>query len=241
MTPLKDGAVCMVVAGKIFKLSEPLALDEIASRLENYHFEEDYEEGDYKFTLLTEVVGLLLKKNTLSGVYSHDYVIHVFHRGKVAPLPRTVEALFSFSQVEDTTFLTVVEKKRVANFIANKLSGILFEKVGGIVEARIPPETLREFHLKNPEDTKITFFDNVDIPNVNKLSLYGPDLINTSLFEDYTKHGDLWYVVARSKEMGYVVGVTRDASVTIFNLADKSKYVEYVNKEIYPLVLVSSR
>jgi hypothetical protein len=231
----------MVVAGKIFKLSEPLALDEIASRLENYHFEEDYEEGDYKFTLLTEVVGLLPKKNTLSGVYSHDFVIHVFHRGKVAPLPRTVEALFSFSQVEDTTFLTVVEKKRLANFIANKLSEILFEKVGGIVEARIPPETLREFHLKNPEDTKITFFDNVDIPNVNKLSLYGPDLINTSLFEDYTKHGDLWYVVARSKETGYVVGVTRDASVTVFNLADKSKYVEYVNKEIYPLVLVSSR
>ena len=230
----------MVVAGKIFRLSEPLALDEIASRLENYHFEEDYEEGDYKFTLLTEVVGLLPKKNTLSGVYSHDFVIHVFHRGKVAPLPRTVEALFSFSQVEDTTFLTVVEKKRVANFIANKLSEILFEKVGGIVEARIPPETLREFHLKNPEDTKITFFDNVDIPNVNKLSLYGPDLINTSLFEDYTKHGDLWYVVARSKETGYVVGVTRDASVTIFNLTDKNKYVEYVNKEIYPIILAGT-
>jgi len=227
----------MVVAGKIFKLSEPLGLDEVASRLENYHFEEDYEEGDYKFTLLTEVVSLLPKENMLSGVYSHDYVIHVFHRGKMAPLPRTVEALFSFTQVEGTIFLAVVEKKRVANFIANKLSEILFEKVGRIVEARIPPETLRAFHLKNPEDTKITFFDNVDIPNVNKLSLYGPDLINSSLFEDYTKHGDLWYVVARSKETGYVVGVTRDASVTIFNLADKNKYVEYVAKEIYPIIL----
>jgi hypothetical protein len=231
----------MVVAGKIFKLSEPLALGEVASRLENYHFEEEYEEGDYKFTLLTEVVGLLPKGNTLSGVYSHDYVIHVFHRGKVAPLPRTVEALFSFAQVEDTTFLAVVEKKRLANFIANKLSELLFEKVGGIVEARIPPETLRAFHLRNPEDTKITFFDNVDIPNVNKLSLYRPDLINTSLFEDYTKHGDLWYVVARSKETGYVVGVTRDASVTIFNLADKNKYVEYIAKEIYPIILESTR
>ena len=106
-------------------------------------------------------------------------------------------------------------------------------------EYRLKP--LRDFHHKNPEDTKITFFDNVDIPNVNKLSLYGPDLINTSLFEDYTKHGDLWYVVARSKETGYVVGVTRDASVTIFNLAEKSKYVEYVNKEIYPLILASVR
>jgi hypothetical protein len=231
----------MVVAGKVFRLSEPLTLDEIASRLEGYLVEEPYEEGDYKFTLVTEVVGLLPKpdENMLKGVYSHDYVIHVFHRGKVAPLPRTIEALFSFAQREDSTFLTVVEKKRLANFIANKLSEILFDRVGGIVEARIPPETLRDFHLKNPEDTKITFFDNVDIPNVNKLSLYGPDLINTSIFEDYCKHGDLWYVVARAKEYGYVVGITRDASVTIFNLTDKEKYLEYVAKEVYPLILKS--
>jgi hypothetical protein len=227
----------MVVAGKIFRLSEQLPVADVAVKLDGYRTEEPYEEGDYNFTLVTEVVGLLPKASTLSGVYSHDYVMHVFHRGKTAPLPRTVEALFSFAQVDGTVFLTIVEKKRVANFIANKLSELLFDKVGGIVEARIPPETLREFHLKNPEDTKITFFDNVDIPNVNKLSLYGPDLINTTLFEDYTKHGDLWYVVARSKETGYVVGVTRDASVTIFNLADKSKYIEYVNKEIYPVIL----
>ncbi|MCW4054769.1 MAG: hypothetical protein NWE84_07635 [Candidatus Bathyarchaeota archaeon] len=227
----------MVVAGKIFRLTEQLPVADVAAKLEDYRIEEAYEEGDYSFALVTEVAGLLPKENTLSGVYSHDYVMHVFHRGKTAPLPRTVEALFSFAQVGDATFLTIVEKKRVANFVANKLSEILFRKVGGVVEARIPPETLRDFHLENPEDTKITFFDNVDIPNVNKLSLYGPDLINASLFEDYMKHGDLWYVVARSKETGYVVGVTRDASVTIFNLADKIKYVEYVNKEIYPIIL----
>ena len=227
----------MVVAGKIFKLAELLLVSEIAAKLDGYRTEETYEEGDYSFPIVTEVVGLLPKGNTVSGVYSHDYVLHVFHRGKESPLPRTVEALFSFAEVEDTVFLTVVEKKRVANFIANKLSEILFEKVGNIVEARIPPETLREFHLQNREDTKITFFDNVDIPNVDKLSLYGPDLINTSLFDDYTKHGDLWYVVARSKATGYVVGITRDASVTIFNLADKQKYVDYVTKEIYPVIL----
>jgi len=227
----------MVVAGKIFTLAEPLSLAEAGSMLEGHRTEELYEEGDYKFTLVTEVVGLLPRKNMLKGVYSHDHVINVFHRGKVMPLPRTVEAIFSFAEHEDVMFLTVVEKKSLANFMANKLSEILFEKKGGVVEARISPETLREFHLKNPEDTKITFFDNVDIPNVNKLSLYGPDLINTSLFEDYGKHGDLWYIVARSKKYGYVVGVTRDASVTIFNLADKEKYLEYVTTEIYPLTM----
>jgi hypothetical protein len=227
----------VVVAGKIFRLSELLSLAEVASRLEGYHVEESYEEGDYKFTLVTEVVGLLPKENMLRGVYSHDYVIHVFHRGKVVPLPRTVEALFSFAQRGDATFLTIVEKKRLANFIANKLSEILFDRMGGVLEARIPPETLREFHLKNPEETKVTFFDNVDIPNVNKLSLYGPDLMGTSLFEDYCKHGDLWYVVARSREYGYVVGVTRDASVVVFNLTDKERYLEYVVREVYPLIM----
>jgi hypothetical protein len=227
----------LVVAGKVFRLSEQLSIADIVSKLEGYHVEEEYEEGDIKLALVTEVVGLLPKDNALKGIYSHDFILHVFHRGKMTPLPRTVEALFSFAEHEGTTFLTVVEKKRMANFVANKLSEMLFEKVGGVLEARISPETLREFHLKNPEETKITFFDNVDIPNVNKLSLYGPDLVNTSLFEDYGKHGDLWYVVARSKGFGYVVGITRDASVTIFNLAEgeKDKYLEYTTKQIHPL------
>lgn len=231
----------MVVAGKIFKLSEPLAVAEIASKLNGYHKEENFQEEEYSFPLVTEVAGLLPRGKTVTGIYSHDYVLHVFHRGKTSPLPRTVEAMFSFAETDSQVFLTVVEKKRIANFIANKLSEILFEKVGSIVEARISPETLREFHLKNKEDTKITFFDNVDIPNVDKLSLYGPDLINTSLFEDYTKHGDLWYVVARSKGTGYVVGITRDASVTVFNSTDKQKYVEYVTKEIYPIILAGGK
>ncbi len=231
----------MVVAGKIFRLSDQILLPEIASKLDKFHVEEKYEEDDHDLQLLTEIVSLLPKENTLTGIYSHDYVIHVFHRGKMSPLPRTVEAMFSFTQQKDNVFLTVVEKKRMANFVANKLSEILFEKIGGIVEARIAPETLKDFHFKNPEDTKISFFDNVDIPNINKLSIYGPDLTNTQLFDDYAKHGDLWYVVARSKRTGYVVGITREASVTIFNLADRAKFVEYVNKEIYPLILSASK
>ena len=226
----------MVVAGKIFRLTQPMSIANIAAKLNGYHFEGDFEEGDYKFKMVSEVTDLAPKRSILTGVYSTDYVIRVFHRGTTAPLPRTVEATFSFAHEGDTTFLTVVERKRVANLVANKLSEILFDKVGGIVISRIAPETLKLFHDKNPEDTKITFFDNVDIPNVDKLSLYGPDLNNTSLFDDYLKHGNLWYVVARSKDTGYVVGITREASVTIFNLADKNKFIEYVAKEIYPII-----
>jgi hypothetical protein len=228
----------LVTAGKVFRLSESVSLVDVAEKLKGYHTEEEFEEGDYKFELVTEVMNLTPKADSVTGVYSHDYVLHVFHRGKVVPLPKTVEAMFRFGQRGRQLFLTVVEKKRLANFIANKLSEIVFERVGGIVEARIAPETLRGFHTKNPENTKITFFDNVDIPNVDKLSLYGPDLVGTSLFDEYSKHGDLWYIVARAREYGYVVGVTRDTSVVIFNLADKNKFLEYVSKEIYPLVIL---
>ena len=227
----------MVVAGKIFRVSGSVPISNIATKLSGYHVEENYEEAEHKFKLVTEISGLDNKRNMLNGTFVSDSVIHVLHRGTSAPLPQTVEAAFSFAQVEKTTFLTIVEKKRVANLIANKLSEILFQKIGIILQVRIPPKILSEFHHKNREDTKITFFDNVDIPNVNKLSLYGPDLINTSLFEDYAKHGDLWYVVARSKETSYVVGITRDASVTIFNTAEKNKYIEYIAKEIYPIIL----
>jgi len=227
----------LVTAGKVFRLAEAVTLPNVAVKLKGFRTEEDYEEGDYKFTLVTEIMNLMPSANSVTGVYSHDYILHVFHRGKVVPLPRTVEAMFSFAQHRKRVFLTVVEKKRLANFIANKLNDIIFEKVRGIVEARIAPETLRGFHSKNPEDTKITFFDNVDIPNVDKLSLYGPDLVSTSLFDEYSKHGDLWYIVARAREYGYVVGVTRDASVVVFNLTDKNKFVEYVTKEIYPLIV----
>src|SRR3989304_10611773 len=228
----------MVTGGKVFRVAESISLSDVASKLKGYRTQEDYEEGDFKFTLVTEIMNLTLQENTVLGVYSHDYVLHIFHRGKVVPLPKTIEAMFNFAQFKKQLFLTVVEKKRIANFIANKLSEIIFEKGGGVIEARISPETLKGFHIKNPEDTKITFFDNVDIPNVDKLSLYGPDLVGTTLFDEYSKHGDLWYIVARAREYGYVVGVTRDASVVVFNLTDKNKFLEYVAKEIYPLITI---
>jgi hypothetical protein len=106
----------MVVAGKFFRLSSPLSPAEVASRLEGYRSEEPYEEGDYKFTLVTEIVGLLSRVNMVKGVYLHDHVLQVSYRGKINPTARTVEALFSFAQHGDTTFLAIVEKKRVANF-----------------------------------------------------------------------------------------------------------------------------
>ncbi len=226
----------MVVAGKIFRLAEDLPTSEIKSSLSDYHIEEAFEEGEYRFPLLKEVSALRAEGKGIRGLYSHDFVTRIYHRGQVIPQPRTIEALIDFQVTALGTFLTVLEKKRRANFIATQLSRVIYARSDAILEARISPETLREFHAKNPEETKIIFFDNVDIPNIDKLSLYGTDLIDTKLFEDYSKHGDPWYIVYRSKQTGLLVGITRNCSVTAFSLRDKEQFIDYVHNEVLPLI-----
>ena len=161
-------------------------------------------------------------------------MVHNYHRGKVLPSPATKEVLFAFMTLEDRIYLTVVHKKAIANRVANRLSEIVFGEMGVIVETRILPETLKEFHLENSESTKVIFFENMDIPNINKLSLYGPDIVGTSLFKEYDSMGDPWYVLTKSKRYGHTVGLVRDGSVTLFNNVDQGQYLQYIKEDILP-------
>ncbi len=226
----------MVLAAKVFLLREETDLETLVMKLRDYRVNDVFEQDDYRIPLLTEVRDLSLKGDSLEGVFARDQVMFIPHRGKVVPVPKTLEAPFVFSQRGDKFLLTVLEKKERANNIANELSKILFIIAGRIVEARITPEVLRKFHEDNSEDTKVIFFDNVDMPNVTKLSLYGSELGNTALYNDYLNHGKIWYTVLRSRKYGYVVGVTRNAVVTVFSRAEPSDLNTYVSNEIFPLI-----
>lgn len=218
-------------------MKSPLPLTDIETKLRGFSKREAYVEGEFKVDLLTEITDLIKGEGEITGIYSSDFVDHVFHRGKVVPVPGTVEATFSLSEFIDRTYLVILEKKEKANRIANDLSQLLYGSAGSILEVGIPPESLYSFHLENPQGTKITFFDHIDVPNVNKMSLYGPDIIGTSLFDEYRKHGDLWYVVIQSKKEGYVVGVTRRGCVVVFSKVTAAEYLSYVRREIFPLIL----
>jgi len=225
----------MPTAGKAFVSTEYLPLPDLSVNLEGFKVEETYEEGEVEFDLVTEVVNLSLVEDTLTGLYSYDYMVHHYHRGQITASPATKEVLFAFTEFEDLIYLIVVDKKVIANRVANRLSEVAFGEMGVIVEARILPETLKEFHLANPESTRVIFFENMDIPNVNKLSLYGPDLTGTSLFDEYAARGDPWYILTRSRKHGHTVGLVRDGSVTIFNTVDQGQYLQYVKDEVLPM------
>ncbi len=226
----------MVTAGKVFIVKEEIGIDGIAPKLKDFKTEEIQKFDDHELKLITEISDLRVVADVLQGRYSEDQVITIYHRGERVPTIRTVEAPFTFSDYKGRTFLTVLEKKMQANSIANQISKILFMTTGYVIEARISPDVMREFHEQNFEDTKVIFFDNVDIPNVNKLSLYGSGLADTTLYNDYCSHGNVWYIVIKPKEYGFIVGITRDGVVTIFSRVEKDDFIKYVSDEIYPLI-----
>lgn len=226
----------MVLAGKIFRVREKVGLDSLIAKLKDFKKEEIYVEENFRYSLTAEVQRLGRTSLGLEGVLSFDKILHVPHRGNLVPVPKTFLAPFLFTEYKEKLFLTILEKKWRANNFANLLSEALFITVGYIVEVKIPAENLRNYHEENPEGTKVIFFSNVDIPNVRKLSLYGASLANASLYGEFLSHGNIWYVVVTSKRYGYVVGITGNGIVTIFNRIEPKDFLTYATEEVFPLI-----
>ena len=225
----------MVLAAKVFSVREQTDLDLLASKLKSFKQEQKTSVEETEFDLVSEVIGLSSSKDVLEGTFSFDTVFVIKHRGKPVPVPRTFEAPFSFDLFGKKLYLTIFEKKNRANNIANQMSKTLYMSLGQIVEARIQPEVLKSFAEENGGN-KIVFFDQVDLPSISKLSLYGEELGSTSLYNDYLQHGQIWYAVVKSRKYGYVVGVTRNCVVTCFSRTDMPEFKGYVRNEIMSLI-----
>ena len=226
----------MVLAGKVFNVRGKIELDTIVAKLKGYQVEKAFEYENRSIMLLTEIKDFTITERSVQCTLSQDQVFNIYHRGQLIPTPKTIEAPIVFIQNKESLMLIVLEKKQLANSIANLLSKILFITTGNIVESRIKSSTLKNFHEINYEDTKVIFFDDVDVPSISKLSLYGSELANTSLYAEYLTHGNIWYVVTKSKEYGYVIGLTRNSVVTAFSQVGKPEFLDYIIKEILPLV-----
>jgi len=218
-------------------VDDDIDLHTIAGKLKGFKSEEKLEGED--ISLITEIKDLHLTEDSLFGTFIQDQLMDVYHHGERVHVPSTSEAPFFFVEQDaqkGRIVLAIMDKKARANNIANQLSKILFITTGKIVEVRIEPARFVRFHEDNFEDTKVIFFDDVDIPNVKKLSLYGSALGDTSLYVDHLKHGKIWYVVLKSKRYGMVVGITRNGVVTIFSKATKDDFINYVRDEIIGLI-----
>ena len=234
----------MVLPAKIFEIKEEVNLGLVAGKLRDFREEEVYQtERKEILNLVAEILDLKFEKNVVSGVFSRDFVHRSRYRRKLVEDLVTEEAPFWIKRFGDRAFLIVMApsgatgvKKLLTGYLANKLSEVLFIKRGAIVEVRISNETLRELHESNPQATKLVWFDDVDIPGVEKLCLAGSDLADTEFYHDYTEHGKIWYVVFEVRKQGIVVGISRKSVVTLFSKSTRDEFINYISEEFLKLI-----
>jgi hypothetical protein len=234
----------MVLPAKIFEIKEEVNFGLMIQKLKDFREEESYEKSDGEtVNLVTEILDLSLKENLVFGVFSTDFVRGRYYRRKLVEAPVTEEALFWITRFEKRTFLIVVApsvargvKKLLTSHVANKLSRVLFITARAIVEVRIPHETLKDLHESNPQATRLIWFDQIDIPGVEKLCLAGSDLADTQLYHDYLEHGQIWYVVFEAQKRGIVVGITRNCVVTLFSKSTKDDLINYIREDFLALI-----
>ncbi len=228
----------MPVSAKIFLQQEDESFEDMAEKLKGWREVETFE-GDEDFELLANIEEVGYDDEELQGTYLYDSVVQHFWRGTHSTTPFTTAAPFVFTEQDGQKFLIVMAPKRVANRVANKLSDIIYGVQGAIVEPVIRSDRFEKFQ-DGTEATKIMLFDDIDIPNIDKATLYGGDGGNvqqTNIYGDFVAHGRPWYMVAKTKAKGWTVGIVRDGTVVVFNTIDKEHFIEFLKEDIFPMTM----
>lgn len=226
----------MVLPVKVFEIKEKVDSALLLWKLKDFREEEVYKpENGKSLNLLTEILDLKSEKGVVTGVFSKDFVRENFFRREAVEMAVTEETPFWITTSGERSFLVVLApsvargvKKLLTNYVANKLSKALFINPQTILEVRISHETLKRLHESNPQATKLIWFDDVDIPGIEKLCLAGSDLTDSTLYHDYLQHGKIWYVVFEDQKHGMMVGITRNCVVTLFSKSSVDDFIKYV-------------
>ncbi|TRO51975.1 hypothetical protein E2P71_08360 [Candidatus Bathyarchaeota archaeon] len=197
-------------------------------------------EGEEDLQLVTEVIEVKEKEGIFEGIFTKDFYREHTYRRKVLSSPQTEEAPFWILKHGERNFLVVMApsvargvKKLLSNHVAVAIGGILN---ADIREAKIIHETLQRLHESNPQATNLIWFDNVDIPGVDKLCLSGQGLADTGMYKEYIDHGMIWYVVFTSQPRNYTIGITRGVVITNFSKCTVEEYIDFVKDDILKLI-----
>ena len=228
----------MPTAGKLFLYREDKTLKDIAALLEGWEEVVAIELDDEKVVLRKDIsdVNYLEVAGELTATYHQDEVMQVTFRDRVQTIPYTKEAELHFFTVNGAPYLVVMAPKHIANNVANQVSNIVSGQIGAIAEPVLNIGEIKELY-ESGEATKIALFDNIDIPNMNKATLYGANIVQTDLYGRFINIGDPWYIVFKDKQTGYTVGLVRDGSVCIFSSCESDDFMDYMEGRIVPLIL----
>lgn len=226
----------MPTAGKLFIYREDLTFPQILKKLRDW--EETIPDDGTHDHALSRRITQIDEVDGLEGIYQEDSILKNTYRGSMKITPITLTAAFRFFKVKDEPYVIVLAGKRVANNVANQLSFALHDEMGAIVEPVLNMKLMKELY-QSGDALKIALFDNIILPNIDKATIYGANVLQTDMYGRFVSDGDPWYVVYKDKALGITVGLVRDGSVCIFSSVDTQQYLDYVESNIVPMVLRS--
>ncbi|MCD6562695.1 MAG: hypothetical protein J7K23_02110, partial [Thermoproteales archaeon] len=224
----------MVLASKIFYLSEKIGLNTIAAKIKNFKILDIQEINGKEYEVGSSISSLEKIENGLRGKYEESFILNFKYHDEDMLVPITVITPFEFIEKENITYIIIFAKKNRANRVANFFSTILTAEKNKILEIEISHKTLQKIVEERKEYVKVIFFDNVKIPGINKLSLYGRNILDTQQYEEYIKIGKIWYVVLEFSD-DIVIGLTRNGIVTFFSKIIEEDAFKFIEEKILPL------
>lgn len=224
----------MVLASKIFYLSEKIGLNTIAAKIKDFKILDIQEINGKEYEVGSSISSLEKIENGLRGKYEESFILNFKYHDEDMLVPITVITPFEFIEKENITYIIIFAKKNRANRVANFFSTILTAEKNKILEIEISHKTLQKIVEERKEYIKVIFFDNVKIPGINKLSLYGRNILDTQQYEEYIKIGKIWYVVLEFSD-DIVIGLTRNGIVTFFSKIIEEDAFKFIEEKILPL------
>jgi len=224
----------MVLASKIFYLSEKIGLNTIAAKIKDFKILDIQEINGKEYEVGSSISSLEKIENGLRGKYEESFILNFKYHDEDMLVPITVITPFEFIEKENITYIIIFAKKNRANRVANFFSTILTAEKNKILEIEISHKTLQKIVEERKEYVKVIFFDNVKIPGINKLSLYGRNILDTQQYEEYIKIGKIWYVVLEFSD-DIVIGLTRNGIVTFFSKIIEEDAFKFIEEKILPL------
>lgn len=224
----------MARACKIFEVLEPLAPEEIFESLEGYSQLWEESLDGRSVTVGFRVASVEHSGETVWGTVEESYVTTMVFRGEEVKVPVSIVTEFSFIGYDSRQYLIVYAGKRRADRLAVRFSEILYDRRDVIVEVYIPPEKLRRLYTSGTGTVRVLILEGVRLPGIDKITLFGKDLKDSSALKDYlSKGGRESYVVYQDEEG--VFGVARMGQVIAFSKIDSEKFEEYIRDKIIPL------
>ena len=187
------------------------------------------------FRLKTSFESVKSDGDQASGNVVHDIVITIPYRDTVQHVRTTTEGIFVFdmeSKMRPHLFIFGGEQ----DTISGVLDTAIFGGDRGIAFTSISPAKILQFTKAHAAKILWASFKGLNIPNLNKSSLWGPDLATTQDYERYCAHGQNHYVMIELKGQHWVVAIGSDGKAIMYSKVDQADFLQFLKSEVVPIL-----